>query len=202
MGKIKNIKGERFGKLTVLSFTGKTVPGRGAIWLCRCDCGNYREVGTNHLNYGQITMCKECVKAERQLRANSITEIRNKRNKLRSVWNNMKYRCFNPKCSEYKHYGGRGIKVCEKWAEDYNSFHEWALANGYSEGMTIERIDVNKDYCPENCRFIIRREQSYNKRNSRRITYNGKSISVGLLAYELGLDSQTVSNCLRRLSSQ
>ena len=88
-GKIKDITGKRFGSLVVEKYTGVTVPGRGAIWLCKCDCGNYRKVGTNHLNYGQITKCEECVKKDRQKRALNVVGVRNKRNKLRSVWNSI-----------------------------------------------------------------------------------------------------------------
>lgn len=200
MGKIKDLTGQRFGKLTVVEFTGKTVPGRGAIWKCKCDCGNYREVATNHLNYGQITMCEDCVKSDRQMRALNVVKTRNKRNKLRSVWNTIKYRCFNPDCVVYKHYGGRGITMCDEWVNDYKCFHEWAISHGYSEGMTIERIDVNGNYSPENCRFISMREQTYNRRDSRRIIYNGIKIPVGLIAHELGIDCQSFVLCLNHCS--
>lgn len=198
MKKIKDLTGLRFGNLTVVEFTGVTVPGRGAIWLCKCDCGNERKVATNHLNYGQITQCEKCVKRDRQKRALKVVDVRNKRDRLRSVWNNMKYRCFNPDCDVYKHYGGRGITMCKEWAEDYKTFYDWAFSHGYSEGLTIERIDVNGNYCPENCRFISMREQSYNKRNTRRIFYKGKDIPLGLIAHELGIDSQVLYLCLKR----
>ena len=202
MGKIKDITGQRFGKLTVIEYTGVTVAGRGAIWLCKCDCGNYRKVGANHLNYGQITKCEECVKHDRQTRAINVVGLRKQRDKLRSVWNSIKYRCFNPKCTVYKHYGGRGITMCKEWSESYKCFREWSISHGYSEGLTIERIDVNGNYCPENCRYVTMREQTYNRRESRRIIFNGKEIPIGLIAHELGVDNQTFYLCLKHCSDQ
>lgn len=173
------------------------MPGRGAIWLCKCDCGNYRKVATNHLNYGQITKCEECVMHDRQERAKRVVALRNKRNKLRCVWNAMKYRCFNPDCKAYNHYGGRGITVCKEWASNYESFRDWSLSHGYKEGMTIERINVNGNYSPENCRFVTMREQSYNRRESLRVIFQGKEIPVGFIAYELGIECHSLVLCLK-----
>ena len=159
-------------------------------------------LGANHLNYGQITKCEECVKHDRQTRAINVVGLRKQRDKLRSVWNSIKYRCFNPKCTVYKHYGGRGITMCKEWSESYKCFREWSISHGYSEGLTIERIDVNGNYCPENCRYVTMREQTYNRRESRRIIFNGKEIPIGLIAHELGVDNQTFYLCLKHCSDQ
>ena len=102
----------------------------------------------------------------------------------------------------YKHYGGRGITMCNEWASDYEAFHGWALSHGYKEGLTVERIDVNGNYCPENCRFVPMREQTYNRRDSFRVTFLGKEIPVGLIAFELGIDCQSFVSVLRRCSKE
>lgn len=96
---------------------------------------------------------------------------------LYNKWSSIKNRCYNQKTKDYKHYGARGIKICEQW-KDYNNFRKWAIKTGYQDGLTIDRIDVNGNYEPNNCKWITMKEQQRNKRNNRIITYKGKSLTL------------------------
>ena len=101
-----------------------------------------------------------------------------KEHRLHPVWRNMKGRCYNPKHCKYPIYGGRGITVCDEWRNSFQAFLDWAIANGYQEGLSIDRIDVNGNYEPSNCRFATREEQARNKRNNRYLTYNGETRTI------------------------
>lgn len=114
-----------------------------------------------------------------------------------SLWNiyhGMKKRCLNPNCKRYKDYGGRGIVICDEWLKGFDYFADWAYANGYEQGLTIERIDVNGNYCPENCSWITRAEQAYNKRDSIKVTYNGITKDLTVWCNELGLKYDNYSS--------
>ena len=110
-----------------------------------------------------------------------------KKTRLYGIWVRMKQRCRDVKSSDYKRYGGRGIQVCNEWLEDYKTFHDWAMANGYAKGMSIERIDNEGNYTPENCTWIPMAKQAANKRNSRLITYDGKTRHLAEWARVLGI---------------
>jgi hypothetical protein len=201
MGTAKDITGQRFGKLTAIRWTGVTVPTVGRVWLCRCDCGNYREVTVNRLVSGSAHQCEECNKADQKNRMTNVLIRSYKQNKLRSVWNQIKYRCFNPSCKAYKQYGGRGIRMCKEWAANYQAFADWAFSHGYKEGLSIDRIDVNGDYCPENCRFIPMREQYFNRRDTLFVSFNGKQIPVSLIVYQFSLDYASFVKFIKEFST-
>lgn len=110
-----------------------------------------------------------------------------RKRRLYGIWSRMRQRCRDPHCKEYINYGGRGIKVCKEW-EDYDVFHSWAMGHGYDDALTIERIDVNGDYCPQNCKWITRDAQARNKRNSRKITYKGETKVLAEWARTIGIE--------------
>ena len=110
----------------------------------------------------------------RNLPVNASKKHGGRNSKLYRIWSNMKDRCNNPDCKVYSDYGGRGIKVCKEWIDDFSAFQKWALANGYKEGLTIDRKDNDKGYSPDNCRWTDRKIQGNNKRNCRYITYKGQ----------------------------
>lgn len=116
---------------------------------------------------------------------------------LFNTWQTMKSRCENPNRTKYKDYGGRGIKVCEEWHEASN-FILWALNNGYERGLQLDRIDNDGDYCPENCRFVTPKENSRNRRNTKRLTVNGETKTVAEWCEQLGLNKNTVYDWIRK----
>lgn len=119
-------------------------------------------------------------------------------NKLYKVWYSMKYRCYNPKSNSFKYYGARGISVCNEWFNDFRAFELWAFSNGYAEGLSIDRIDVNGNYCPENCRWSTKIEQCNNMRRNILITYLGKTQTLAQWARELGRQYESLKDSYRR----
>lgn len=114
------------------------------------------------------------------------------KSKLYYVWYGMKTRCYDEKSSAYKNYGGRGIKICDSWAKDIKSFYEWAIENGYSEGLTLERIDNSGEYSPNNCRWATRKEQANNVRRNLRITYQDETLTAPQWAERFGININTL----------
>jgi len=178
MGFQTDLTGQRFGRLTVLGYAGKNNQNR-AMWNCRCECGNEVIARTDNLKSGDKKSCG-CLNNERRSQwciARNTTHGK-AHTRLYRVWCAMRQRCKDKKLPEYKNYGGRGVRVCTEWENDFQAFYDWAMANGYDKTAphgkcTIDRIDVNGDYSPENCRFADTYQQARNKRNNRYITHNG-----------------------------
>jgi hypothetical protein len=120
--------------------------------------------------------------------------------RLYSIWCRMKQRCFYVNSLDYKFYGGRGITVCVDWRNDYKKFHDWAIANGYDKNLTIERTDNYGDYCPDNCKWTTRTEQSRNKRNNHKISFNGQTKTLAEWSEILGIESSLLRYRLKHWS--
>lgn len=166
-GREKNI-GKVYGELTVLEFV-RTSPG-SAVYKCRCSCGNVKEFLIGNMRKGTTTSCG-CVRSKLVTERNTIHG--EARNRIYVIWFNMKARCENEGNANYDRYGARGIKVCDEWSRSYETFKTWALANGYEDDLTIDRIDNSKGYSPANCRWADAQTQSRNRDYAWHITIDG-----------------------------
>lgn len=197
MGKRKYFlnKGDRFGEWTIISDGLVRRPNGKWGYLCKCSCGKEKVIQAHRLVDGHTTSCG-CKKQDRFYKI--ITKHGLSKTRLNHTYRHMKDRCYNPKCNSYKSYGARGIKMCDEWLNDFVAFYNWALANGYKEDLTIERVDVNGDYCPENCTWIPMGDQAKNRQNSRLITCNGETRTITEWSRITGHDATTIR---RRLNA-
>ena len=192
--RFKDLTGERFGRLTVLNFNGKDKHSHN-IWLCKCDCGNLKLVSTGDLTNGKTQSCG-CWANELTVKRN--TTHGDTHTRLYGIYRKMLWRCYNKNCKDYGRYGGRGVAICDEWKNSYEKFKSWALDNGYKKSLTIDRIDVDGDYEPSNCRWVTMKAQNVNKRNTIRITVNGVRKPLSMWAKEYKLPYTTVYNRYRK----
>ena len=183
-----DIKGCKFGKLQVLGKSQYKTKFGHPLWECKCDCGNHTLVLATKLINGHTKSCG-CLKKERASELNLKHNMRH--NSIYNTWTNMKSRCTNPNNNSYKYYGGRGITICEEWM-DASEFIKWAIESGYEDGLTIDRIDVNGNYEPSNCRWVTMCEQMNNMNSNRFLTYNGETKTVTEWSRIVGINQFTL----------
>lgn len=192
MGNFIDITGQRFSRLTVI----RRVEGvKGpALWLCVCDCGKETTAYGSDLRHGKKKSCG-CLNIEKsalQARLNIRHGMQPYR--LYYIWRSIKSRVLNKNHKSYGSYGGRGIEVCEEWRDSFETFRDWALANGYNDTLTIDRIDVNGNYEPSNCRWSTPKEQQNNKRSNHPITFNGETHTISEWSEIIGINKGTLGD--------
>lgn len=183
--KTRDLTGQKFGKLTALYQLHNYHAKGNNYWLCVCDCGNLTEVRCTSLTGGRTKSCgcgKRCY-------SHGKTNTR-----LYRIFQAMKNRCYNKHIINYKYYGGRGIAVCSKWVNNFQAFYDWSINNGYDDNLTIDRIDNNKGYSPDNCRWVDAKTQSRNRRHLKQYTINGVTYCLSEWCEILGLKFSKVRN--------
>ena len=192
MSKIRDLSGQKFGRLEVLAYAGtRCLPsgGKKAQWLCRCDCGNEVTVLSTNLIRG---ISKSCGCLNDELRRSRSLTHGGRHTRLYSIWSNMITRCEDSNNANYSEYGARGITIDPNWRRDFADFREWAIANGYQPGLTIDRIDNSAGYTPCNCRWADARTQANNRRNTIFVEYNGELITLAGCARRSGIKYHTL----------
>ena len=196
----KNLMGKTFGRLTVIKDSGERAKNGNILWECVCECGKKRLVlGANLLN-GQTKSCG-CYSTDILKKVSTkhgLSKVNGKKTKLFMTWDSMRQRCTNSNHANYKDYGGRGIDVCPEWLNDFEAFHDWSMANGFSDDLSIDRIDNDKGYSPDNCRWVDAKTQIRNRRNT--VTYNwkGSEYTLAELGELTGINKMTIKSRLNR----
>lgn len=194
MGKFIDLTGKRFGRLTVLERAPNH--GKRTMWLCCCDCNTQKVVSSDELKSGKTQSCG-CL--HREISSKVLRRMRNEQNadgrsktRLYKIWKGMKERCYRKTNADYNRYGGRGIQVCSEWRRDFFAFKSWALSCGYSDGLTIDRINNDGDYCPENCRWATISEQSNNRRSNVLLSAYGVTHTMAEWARVVGISTELI----------
>lgn len=190
MSKIIDLTGQRFGRLTVIGFA--EIRNQKSYWKCKCDCENIKIINSYSLKSGKTKSCG-CLRKETTKKRGKRNIKHNKTNtRLYRIWTGMKSRCYYNKNIEYKNYGGRGITICDEWLDNFMNFYNWAINNGYDDKLTIDRMNNNGDYEPQNCRWVNMKKQENNRHNNRIIKYKRKTYTLSELSDLLKIPSATL----------
>ena len=187
----KDFSGMRFGRLTVIERIGST-KNQKSLFLCKCDCGNMVKVVGGNLTSGTSKSCG-CYKKDMQHNRANPQRIR-----LKRIHRLMIIRCNDKESKSYTRYGGRGIKVCKEWQESFEKFYEWAISNGYSDNLTLDRKNNDLGYCPENCRWATYEQQANNTSRVHIVDYNNEKMSISMFARKIGADVRRVNYLINR----
>ena len=186
-----DITGLRFGRLVAIK--KEFIKNKSQYWSFKCDCGNTTTAKKSHVLYGRIKSCGCLLKENNTGYKHGLSKTR-----IYNIFKGMKNRCYNPNEPAYKNYGGRGIKICNEWLKNPELFYEWAIKNNYRDDLSIERINVNKGYEPNNCTWILLKNQPKNTRKSIRIAYNNEVKTLSEWCELLNLDKRRTETRLRR----
>lgn len=197
--KIKlDLTGQKFGRLMVIEKAEKPPHSRDrhSYWLCRCECGNISRVAADKLKNGSTRSCG-CLKAEldtERIKTYGKPNLKHGlcNSRIYNIYNHMISRCYKKNDRKYKDYGGRGITVCSEWRDSFQRFCDWAMANGYTDELSIDRIDNNNGYSPDNCRWATFKQQANNKRTNKTVTIKGETMTIAQAAEKAGVSTQTM----------
>ena len=194
-GKIrgKDITGNVYGRLTAIELSYRDKKSN-SFWLCKCECGNDTTVRIGDLGSGNTTSCG-CYREEQSNKAliERSTTHGGHGTRLYDIWHSMKQRCYYKKHIGYESYGGRGIKVCQEWKNDFSNFRDWANSSGYSKSLSIDRVDNDGNYEPNNCKWSTVKEQSNNRRSNRFLSHKGETKTLSEWADVLDINDNTLS---------
>jgi hypothetical protein len=193
MPKLKDLTGMTFGRLTVIERAGSYKNGN-VTWLCKCDCGCEKVIIGRSLISG---ITKSCGCLMKDMATERMTTHGGHHTRLYTIWRGMKERTSNPNSQHYSYYGGRGIKVCDEWKTDFASFRDWAMAHGYRDDLSIDRIDVDGNYEPYNCRWTDQKTQLNNRKCNRLLTVNGVSQTMAEWSRVRGISYNAIRKRLR-----
>lgn len=184
MSLCKDLRGNRYNMLVVLNRVENSRNGQSR-WECICDCGEKTIVSASNLKLGAVKSCGCLIHQPHNTHHLSNTRLYN-------IWFKMKQRCYDKRNNAYRDYGGRGITICDEWKDDFECFYSWSMENGYDENLSIDRIDNDKGYSPQNCRWANPKEQANNRRNCVVITFKGKTMNLSQWCKELNLPYKTI----------
>ena len=191
-----DVSGERYGRLVAICrIDGNSL----SMWRCKCDCGREVVVQLSSLRTGNTRSCG-CLfieMATSRVKKHGLACVDGKKTRLFGIWMRMRQRCRDANSWDYKNYGGRGISVCDAWA-DFPAFHEWSMQNGYDDKKSIERIDNNGSYSPENCKWIPVSEQARNTRRTRNIIHNGSKKTLQQWSDSTGMSPSLITYRIKR----
>ena len=187
MMKLIDLTGQRFGKLVVIK-RAENSPSHDTRWACQCDCGRKTISYSAELRNGMTKSCgclrKDPGKEPHYIHGGAKT-------RLFKIWIDMKSRCYYESNTRFNRYGGRGISVCKEWDESFSTFRDWALQHGYQDDLSIDRINVDGNYEPSNCRWATSKQQGRNKENTVYVLLNGKLVSLYDAADYLGIKTKS-----------
>lgn len=190
-----NLVGQKFGRLTVVGFDHKDNTNK-TYWLCECDCSERNKVVvySNNLRSGTTKSCG-CLARERAVETNTKHGL--SRTRIYHTWQHIIQRCENTNDKDYPRYGNKSITVCDEW-HDFNAFRNWSINNGYDDTLSIDREDVYRGYCPENCRWVDQTTQQNNKRNNHLVSYAGTIHTIAEWSRILNVNYQTLYGRIKR----
>ena len=198
---MENLIGKKFGMLTVTDFSHKEKSNQGIYkyyWICKCECGNVVTRRSDGLKLKNRVVSCGCyarqMSKEHFTRKNPKKTHGQTKTRLYKIYAKMKERCYDPNYPQRNLYGGRGIKICKEWIDSFENFRDWAIKNGYSDDLSIDRIDANGDYEPSNCRWEDKYQQANNKRNNIVLTHNGETLTMPQWARKLNLPYSTLAD--------
>ena len=204
MGKYVDLVGKKINRLTVVKRVIKNNDKR-IYYLCECECGGEKIVGKDHLSRNDIVSCGCYNREQSAIRYKRLAKQRAKHNlshsRLYRVYAHMKNRCYNEASPNFKYYGARGIRVCDEWLGEngFLNFYNWATNNGYDENLSIDRVNVDGNYEPSNCKWSNNVEQANNKRNNHYVYYNGNKVTVSQLSRLININRDVLYDRINNL---